>query len=413
MDHKLNLRTEGYSPGVLRQVVRQGAKAASFKDASEDLLALAEVAVSPAHVRRLSERVGREWEAARDDEVKAYRVKKLAREYEQAPAVAAVMLDGGRYQARAEDAGRGVTAPSWKETKVACCLTYAAREGTHDPQRLPPAKFRDRQQVHRLVQEMGARGGQRVDNSQTAVSTPRRRRRCGQRPIRRVRTVVATTQDLESFGWQVAAEVHRRSLDQAGQKACVADGSQSLWYLYDMHLAGAGFVPILDFVHLLVHLYAAAGAAKGKGTDAAWAVYLQWLEWAWSGRVLLIAKALGEHCKRLGPPPPEARCEDPRYVSAETARYVENNSERMDYPSYRRRGLPISSAPVESTIKQINRRVKGSEKFWLKGQVEAILQIRAAYLSEDGRTDKYWNRPRPNACAVGKGRLSRPRVALQ
>jgi hypothetical protein len=36
----------------------------------------------------------------------------------------------------------------------------------------------------------------------------------------------------------------------------------------------------------------------------------------------------------------------------------------MNDPEYRRLGLPISRAPVESVIKQLNRRVKGSEKFW-------------------------------------------------
>jgi hypothetical protein len=35
-------------------------------------------------------------------------------------------------------------------------------------------------------------------------------------------------------------------------------------------------------------------------------------------------------------------------------------------------------------IKQWNRRVKGSEKFWLEQGGEGILQVRAAYLSEDG-----------------------------
>jgi hypothetical protein len=34
------------------------------------------------------------------------------------------MLDGGRYQTRAEDGGRGVRGPAWKESKVACCQTY-------------------------------------------------------------------------------------------------------------------------------------------------------------------------------------------------------------------------------------------------------------------------------------------------
>ena len=78
----------------------------------------------------------------------------------------------------------------------------------------------------------------------------------------------------------------------------------------------------------------------------------------------------------------------------------------MNYPEYRRLGLPISSAPVESTIKQINRRVKGSEKFWLEGGAEAILQLRAAQLSQDDRWNRNWSRPRKHRRAAGSGRLA-------
>ena len=86
------------------------------------------------------------------------------------------------------------------------------------------------------------------------------------------------------------------------------------------------------------------------------------------------------------------------------AGYVENNLTRMDYPRYRKLGLPISSAPVESVIKQFNRRVKGTEKFWLKSGAEAVLQVRAAYLSQDGRVERLWARPRPHYRAVGRNR---------
>ena len=90
---------------------------------------------------------------------------------------------------------------------------------------------------------------------------------------------------------------------------------------------------------------------------------------------------------------------------AEALGYVENNRGRMDYPRYRRLGLPVSSVAVESTIKQINRRIKGTEKLWLEGGAESVLQLRAAYLSEDGRTEEYWSRPRPYARAAGQGSL--------
>ena len=44
---------------------------------------------------------------------------------------------------------------------------------------------------------------------------------------------------------------------------------------------------------------------------------------------------------------------------------------------------------MESLIKQFNRRVKGTEKFWNQDQAEMILQLRAAELSEADRLAKH------------------------
>jgi len=59
-------------------------------------------------------------------------------------------------------------------------------------------------------------------------------------------------------------------------------------------------------------------------------------------------------------------------------------------PSTAGAGLPITTSHVESTIKQINRRVKGTEKFWSEGGAEAILQLRAEVLSETRPLEAYW-----------------------
>ena len=412
LDHKLELGTEGYSPTLLRKAVRQAGKAASFKDASEDLRELAGFAISATHLQRLTERIGGEWQQQRDAEVQAFQEDRLARACEKTPRVAAVMLDGGRYQTRAAQAGRGVTDPAWREDKVACCQTYATREATSDPQPQPPSKFLDRVRVARLAAELRSHSGRSGGRADKTTPTPAKKRR--RRPTQRlVRTVVATTADNEAFGWQVAAEVHRRGLDLAKRKGCLGDGSKAIWALFEFHLLAAGFIGILDFLHLLVHLYAAACAAEGKGTEAAWTLYTQWLCWAWAGKVVLLVGGLRAVCQRLGPAAAEAGAEDPRRVAAETLTYVENNRGRMNYPEYRRLGLPISSAPVESAIKQLNRRVKGSEKFWREQGAEAVLQVRAAYLSEDGRAERYWQRPRPYRRAVGGGRLRRPAATSQ
>jgi len=66
--------------------------------------------------------------------------------------------------------------------------------------------------------------------------------------------------------------------------------------------------------------------------------------------------------------------------------------ELMNYPEYRRLGLPLTSSHIESTIKQINRRVKGSEKFWSKSTSEAVLQLRADYLSDSTPLASFWLR---------------------
>ena len=54
----------------------------------------------------------------------------------------------------------------------------------------------------------------------------------------------------------------------------------------------------------------------------------------------------------------------------------------MNYANYRQAGLPITSRHIESTVKQINQRVRGSEKFWAQMGAEALLQLRADQLPD-------------------------------
>jgi hypothetical protein len=411
LDHKLQLGVEGYSPAVLWRAVRQCQKASSFAEASADLRELAAIVISPTHLQRLSQRIGTEWRALRDAEVQAFKDGRLAAEHPQPPAVAAVMVDGGRVRSRADGAGRGVSAPAWRESKVAHCQTMASTTHAIDPQPQPPRKFLDPIAAARLAAEIKARRGQggqaavRPQQRPQPAKRPKRRQKRKGRPRPLVRSVVASLARSEEFGWQVAAEVERRGLHRAGRKGYICDGQKYNWALHEMHLLAWGFIPILDFVHLLAYLYAAAHAAKGKGGPAGWALYERWLRWAWGGQVKELLGGLRAAGAALGTPPEGCGEDDPRKVVQEALGYIQNNRGRMDYARYRALGLPVSSAAVESTIKRINRRVKGSEKFWLEGGAEAMLQLRAAHLSEDGTAQRYWRQPRPGARAVGEGRL--------
>jgi hypothetical protein len=404
LDERLGLGTEGYSLALLAKIEYAGANEGSFEQGAEALRRLAELPISAKHVQRITERLGRERAEERDREVERLKGRKLTPAHVHPPAVAAIHLDAGKVQLRAEDGGPGVRQPRWADTKVGCFLTYSAPAGERDPQPEPPALFLDPPEVMRLCQEMNEVRG----DPTTPPTAPKARQaspaRAPGRPARLVRTAVATMQGSEAFGWMVAAEATRRGFYQAPRRALVGDGGNWIEPLGEMHFPG--WVQVLDFLHLLTHLYAAATAAHPGQGKRAWSLYARMLRAAWAGRAQQVQGTLRCELERLGEPPSDAPADAPGKVVARTLGYVEKNADRMNYPQYRREGLLVTSAAVESLIKQFNQRVKGTEKFWQRGGVESVLQVRAAYLSDDGRGEAFHSH-RPRARAAGSHRLRR------
>jgi hypothetical protein len=112
----------------------------------------------------------------------------------------------------------------------------------------------------------------------------------------------------------------------------------------------------------------------------------------WDGQVNQVIATLQRHAERLGPPQDADGPEHPRRrVLANNVGYFETHRKHMDYPTYRRKGWPIGSGVTESAVKQFNKRVKGTEQFWSLPGVEAILALRALWLSQDERWERYRN----------------------
>jgi hypothetical protein len=147
----------------------------------------------------------------------------------------------------------------------------------------------------------------------------------------------------------------------------------------------------VDFVHVLSYLYAAATATAAEVTER-WPRSVQGMTACWPGRTGAVVTALQTRAQErgLGPPAADAPETDPGVVVARTITYLTNNLGHRDYPRYRRMGLPVTSAAVEALIKEVNYRVKGTEKFWNHpAGAEAILQVRVAMLSDDDRLDDF------------------------
>ena len=379
------------SPVVLRKMVYAGSHASSFEQASQDLKEEAELDISTQRIMRATKRIGQERVAEREAEVAAWEKLPLPEQQgsprEQVPQVACVEMDGGRIQIRdrnAEEppAEEGRKGRFWRETKVGCLLSMRSEPSSTDPCPMIPGVFVDAGRMGQISREI--KGFSAVGEvAASEESVPEKRR---DRPEVLVRSVVATRQNVETFGKQLATAAWRRGFMAAERKAFVGDGSETNWSVWRRYFSH--FTPIVDFIHALCYVF--AGAMAGRAMLEAWPVYCQWAQCLWSGQVELVIAALRERQKILGLPEANDPEESPRWKVAEALRYLENQQSRMRYDEYRRQGLPITSSHIESTIKQINRRVKGSEKFWSGGGAEALLQLVADYLSDTQPLTAFW-----------------------
>lgn len=389
----LRLDEHSYTPDLLRRILTLAGRLKSFELASAALDIAADVSISGRHIQRLTQEVGAELVRQRDEQAACYRRRQLQPRVQEPPALAVVEVDGGRLGTRQMGAGPGVHQAQAKEDKIACLVSMRSEVHQDDPQPDPPPSFLDARRVARLVQQFAAQAapaaemtaaGEAADSEETGDDER------PQKPQRLLRTCVATLGNSRAFGPLVAAEAQSRAFFDAPRRAFLGDGQKYNWTVQRTWFPH--FVAITDFLHVLCYLYRAAWAVASE--DAArWRQFAAWMTACWQGRVDTVLTELVDWQERLGRPPPDREVEpgDPRLVLAEVITYLGNNRARMDYPRYRREGLPVTSSLVESLVGEFNARVKGKDKYWNRSEgAEAILQVRAAVLSEDGRLARYF-----------------------
>jgi len=400
----LGIDRSGQSPAVLAKVIYAGTMCGSFASASEALWELAEVAVPTKQVERRTQGIGTERCVERDAAAAAYLALPLVERKGTpagvaSPAVAVVEMDGGRLQifdrSKASDTtvSRKAKGTHWREDKVGLLASMASECRDADPCPTLPKHFLDKSKIVQLVKEIKAKADANVaeaPSSDIAVSPSD----IGVSPAEYeppelvTRSVVATKHDAHRFGELLAAAAWQRGFYGSSRRAFVGDGSSANWGVWERHFSN--FTPIVDFIHALTYVY--QGTMADGSFAEGWSRFATGLASLWSGDVEAVIALLERQQSALGEPEQSDGPTSPRAKLAEAVGYFRNQKGRMRYAEYRTAGLPITSAHVESTIKQMNRRVKGTEKFWSEPGSEAILQLRADALSETQPLDEFWTR---------------------
>jgi hypothetical protein len=311
-----------------------------------------------------------------------------------APDLAVVMMDGGRYQRRDHFGENNLPeektrSKHWRESKVGCLLSMESDTHSSDPCEKIPDCFAHATVVREIAKMSEKQDSEEISACEVheAVETI-----CAEEsdhhtdykpPELLARDVIASGQCSDAFGWQLETRARQLNFPSASRQAFVADGAKTNWRIQREHFPNA--TPIADLIHALSYLWGAAQAVGGN-------LYPTWAQQIWQGDVKQVLAEMAKHQTRLGKPPCDAASNDPRQRLHRALVYFTNNASHMDYPKYRREGLPITSSHIESTVKLISRRVKGTEKFWLRVTSESVLQLRADYLSNSKPIDSFWTR---------------------
>jgi hypothetical protein len=378
---------------------------------------LAELKVPAKQCQRVAIRIGQERLDQQSERIDRYTQATIPEQQHGQPVtvpkndwsgrVAVVQCDGGRTQIRDDLWGKDKPLDKkhrwWRETQTGCLQTYLSKPNIQDPHPEVPQALQDAlwvvpkfNEIHRqhasnrsceesndeLPETMISTDGNSTLDTPVAVAASKSSkadhvRWSGGEPL--VKSVVATRRGYDHLGLALAAEAYHRGFNKAKSKAFMGDGLKVNWSLWSRHFAH--YTPIADLMHALSYVYAAAVSCSATIEDG-WALYVSWLTMVWSGDILQVIQAM----EQLQATPHDTPHDLKRAIT-----YLTNNASRMKYKEYRQAGLPITTSLVESTQKQINYRIKGTEKFWRDEHLEPLLQLVADDLSDTHDPAEFWS----------------------
>ena len=178
----------------------------------------------------------------------------------------------------------------------------------------------------------------------------------------------------------VAEEMERRDPSASMTRVALTDGERALQIRVDRKLK---VTLVLDLMHALEKLWKAAYVFHAEASLEADLWVLDRTLRILSGEVSQVVKGLRQSITK------RSFSGAKRKTLQGVADYLYRNRTRMRYHQYLANGWPIASGPVEGACKNlIKDRMERSGMRWTEQMAEAIVQLRAIYLSQD--FDQYW-----------------------
>jgi hypothetical protein len=179
---------------------------------------------------------------------------------------------------------------------------------------------------------------------------------------------------------EVAEEMDRRDPLRSLTRLALTDGERALQIRVEQKLK---VTLILDLMHALEKLWKAAYVFHAEGS-------LQADLWVLDRALQILFGEVGQVVKGIRQSITKRRLTGPKRKTLNAvANYLYRNRTRMRYNEYLAKGWPIASGPVEGACKNlIKDRMERSGMRWTEQMAEAIVQLRAIYLSGD--FDRYW-----------------------
>lgn len=205
------------------------------------------------------------------------------------------------------------------------------------------------------------------------------------------KTYQATQERVEDFREKVALEAQKRGAQVAQVLVFLGDGAPWVWKTASELFPKA--IQILDWYHALEHVWA-VGRAKFGTNEKELGMWVGARETElWHGNVAAVIAAVKAISAQLGTPDPSlsetAKAVDRVWIAFRAIGYFEDNQQRMNYPEYLAKNLPIGSGVVESACKHVvASRLKRAGMRWDEPGAENILALRCHYLN--GRWDSLW-----------------------